>query len=112
MYRSLGNIRVNPRVGLLFVDFTAPDRMRVNGTATVSDADPLLQEFPGAVFIVRVVAERIFPNCPRYLHRMALTDYSEYAPEEGRDCPVPGWKSSDAFRDALPARDRTGGKKA
>ena len=64
-YRTWGNVVVNPRVGLLFVDFETPKRLRVNGTATVSREDPLLGELPGAVFVVRLTAERIFPNCPR-----------------------------------------------
>ncbi len=49
-YRSWGNVVVNPRVGLLFVDFETPKRLRVNGTAVISRDDPLLAEFPGAVF--------------------------------------------------------------
>lgn len=102
MFRSLGNIRVNPSVGLLFVDFEKPDRLRVNGTATLSDDDPLLSSFPGALLIVRVRAERIFPNCPRYIHTMKRVEYSIYAPREGYVPPVPGWKRNPAFRDALP----------
>lgn len=74
MYRSWGNLLVNPQVGLLFLGFEEPRRVRINGTATVSGDDPLLAEFTGAVFVVRVRAERIFPNCPRYLHRMKLVE--------------------------------------
>ena len=65
MYRSWGNLLVNPHIGLLFLDFENPKRIRVNGTAQVDEGDLLLDEFPGAVFIVRIHAERIFPNCPR-----------------------------------------------
>ena len=36
MFRSLGNMLVNDRVSLLFVDFEHPDRLRVQGTAAVS----------------------------------------------------------------------------
>jgi uncharacterized protein len=106
MYRSLGNLRVNPNVGLLFVDFAQPKRLRVNGVATISDDDVLMEAFPGAVFIVRVAATHIFPNCPRYVHRMVPTEPSVYAPRENYEPPVPAWKTFDAFRDALPARDR------
>jgi uncharacterized protein len=109
-YRSWGNVVENPRVGLLFVDFETPKRLRVNGTATVSADDPLLAELPGAVFIVRLTAERIFPNCPRYLHKMQLVEESAYAPRPDYTPPVPGWKTSDAFKDALPPRDRAPGK--
>ncbi len=107
MYRSWGNVRVNPRVGLLFADFEQGRRIRVNGMAGIDHADPLLGEFPGAVFIVRVKAERIFPNCPRYMHKMQLVEHSVYAPRTGHTPPVPAWKTFEMFRDALPAHDRS-----
>ncbi|MEO8653480.1 MAG: pyridoxamine 5'-phosphate oxidase family protein [Ramlibacter sp.] len=106
MYRSWGNVVVNPHVGLLFLDFENPKRLRVNGTAQVAGDDPLLAEYPGAVFIVRVTATQIFPNCPRYIHKMKLVEQSVYAPRPDYSPPVPAWKSFDSFRDALPARDR------
>jgi hypothetical protein len=64
MFKSLGNLLVNPQVGLLFIDFESPKRLRVNGRATVDDDDPLLAELAGAQLVVRVRAEAIFPNCP------------------------------------------------
>lgn len=106
MYRSLGNIRANPHVGLLFIDFENPKRLRVNGTARVSDDADACARYPGAVLLVTVSAERIFPNCPRYLHRMQLVEESVYSPRPGHLPPVPAWKTFDAFSDALPARDR------
>lgn len=106
MYRSWGNVLVNPRVGLLFMDFEQPRRLRVNGVARVSDDDPLRGEFPGAVFVVRVTAERIFPNCPRYVHRYQLVEHSAYAPRPDYSPPVPAWKTYEVFRDSLPPRDR------
>lgn len=105
-YRSWGNVRANPRVGLLFIDFETPKRLRVNGTASVSADDPLLAEMPGAVFVVRLTAERIFPNCPRYIHRMQLVEESAYSPRPNYSPPVPAWKTFDVFKDALPPRDR------
>lgn len=109
MYRTWGNVLVNPHVGLLFLDFENPKRLRVNGTARVAEHDLLRAEYPGAVFIVRVTADRIFPNCPRYLHKMHLLEHSVYAPRPDYAPPVPAWKTFEVFRDHLPARDRTGG---
>ena len=106
MYRTWGNVVVNPHVGLLFLDFEKPKRIRVNGTAQVRADDPLLAEFQDAVFIVRVHATQIFPNCPRYLHRMQLVEHSVYAPKRDYTPPVPAWKTFDSFRDALPERDK------
>lgn len=110
MYRSWGNVLVNPRVGLLFLDFEQPKRVRVNGTARVREDDPLRSEYPDSAFIVRVTANRIFPNCPRYIHRMQLVEHSVYVPRPGHEAPVPAWKTSDDFRDSLPARDRADGE--
>ena len=55
MFKSLGNICVNPTVGLLFIALQdRPRRLRVNGTATFSRDDPLLAETVGAQLMVRV----------------------------------------------------------
>jgi predicted pyridoxine 5'-phosphate oxidase superfamily flavin-nucleotide-binding protein len=102
MFKSLGNALVNPHVGLLFVDFQRPNRMRVQGTATLSKDDPLLSEFPGAQLIIRVKADRIFPNCPRYVHKMEMVERSVYAPGAEHEPPVPDWKRMPVFKDRLP----------
>ena len=102
MFKSLGNVLVNPHVGLLFVDFESPKRLRVNGRASVRDDDPLLGEFTGAQLIVRVVPDAIFPNCPRYIHTMKLVETSVYAPCEGHTPPVPKWKERPEFKEVLP----------
>jgi uncharacterized protein len=106
-YRSWGNVVANPQVGLLFIDFESPKRLRVNGTAVVSKDDPLLAGFDGAVFLIRVTVQRIFPNCPRYIHKMQLVEESVYAPRPEYTPPVPAWKTFEVFKDALPQRDRT-----
>jgi predicted pyridoxine 5'-phosphate oxidase superfamily flavin-nucleotide-binding protein len=102
MFRSLGNMLVNPQVGLLFVNFEQPDRLRLNGVASLHYDDVLLSEYPGAQLLVRVVAERIFPNCPRYIHKMHLIEHSIYAPKPDHTPPEPDWKRMTEFRDALP----------
>jgi predicted pyridoxine 5'-phosphate oxidase superfamily flavin-nucleotide-binding protein len=107
MYRTWGNVLVNANVGLLFLDFEQPRRLRVNGTARIDEDDPLRPDFPGSVFIVRVKAARIFPNCPRYLHKMQMAEHSPHAPRQGHTPPVPAWKTFEVFRDALPPRDRS-----
>jgi predicted pyridoxine 5'-phosphate oxidase superfamily flavin-nucleotide-binding protein len=102
MFKSLGNALVNPHVGLLFLDFAQPKRLRVNGRASIDPDDPLRATFEGAQLVVRVHAEHIFPNCPRYVHRLALEELSVYAPRPQHEPPVPAWKQMDAFRDYLP----------
>jgi predicted pyridoxine 5'-phosphate oxidase superfamily flavin-nucleotide-binding protein len=102
MFRSLGNALVNDRVGLLFVDFNQPNRLRVQGTASVSDDDPLLATWQGAQLVVRVAVVRAFPNCPRDIHRMELAELSVYAPAPDHEPPEPEWKRMEVFRDYLP----------
>jgi uncharacterized protein len=107
MYLSMGNLLVNPHVGMLFIDFTAaqPSRLRVNGVATVAEHDELVTTWPGAQFVVRVAAAQVFPNCPRYIHRMELVERSRFVPREQGPAPVPGWKRTDWACDVLPAHD-------
>jgi predicted pyridoxine 5'-phosphate oxidase superfamily flavin-nucleotide-binding protein len=105
-FRSLGNLLVNAHAGLLFVDWRRPGRMRVNGTASITAGDPLLATWEGAQMVVRLAVRQVFPNCPRYIHRMERVETSAFAPREGHTCPRPGWKDSPTFADALPERDR------
>ena len=108
MFKSLGNLLVNPSVGLLFLDMhEKPRRLRVNGQATVSREDPLLADMVGAQLIVRVKARAIFPNCPRYIPTMQLTEPSIYAPRAGHESPEPAWKDFDAFKDCVHPRQPT-----
>ena len=107
MYLSMGNVLVNRQVGLLFIDFTSsrPSRLRLSGLASIGESDPLIDEYPGAQFIVRVTATQVFPNCPRYIHRMALLERSRFVPRVDREPPIPAWKRSDWACDVLPAGD-------
>jgi predicted pyridoxine 5'-phosphate oxidase superfamily flavin-nucleotide-binding protein len=109
MFRSLGNVLVHPAVALLFIDFEKPSRLRVLGRASIADDDPLLRDFAGALLIVRVRAERIFPNCPRYIHRMTIAESSPYVPRPSYTPPIPKWKTFESFRDVLPRGDPAGG---
>ena len=104
-FRSLGNLRVNPAAGLLFIDWKRPSRLRINGRAVVSADDPLLSSWPGAQLVVRLAIEQVFPNCPRYIPRMEMTEPSPYVPRGDAPAPRPGWKDSPSFRDALPRKD-------
>jgi predicted pyridoxine 5'-phosphate oxidase superfamily flavin-nucleotide-binding protein len=107
MYLSLGNVRETGAVGLLFVSFTdeKPKRLRLNGIASIDDHDPLLAEWPEAQLVVRVRATEVFPNCPRYIHRLQLVERSRFVPREACETPVPEWKRREWSHDVLPAGD-------
>jgi predicted pyridoxine 5'-phosphate oxidase superfamily flavin-nucleotide-binding protein len=105
MFKSLGNLSVNAHVGLLFIAMHGtPKRLRINGTARIDRDDPLLTETIGAQLIVRIKANVIFPNCPRYIPSMTLTEPSIYVPHAGVAPVEPAWKGFDAFRDVVPPR--------
>lgn len=105
MYISMGNTLENSHVGLLFIDFVNQKRLRVNGTAQIAPAACIEPGFPEAQFIVRVTVGQVFPNCPRYIHKMQLVERSQFVPRAAADTPVPGWKRMDWACDVLPAGD-------
>lgn len=109
MFLSTGNIAVNPDVGLLFIDLDRGTRLRVNGEASIDDADPLAGTYPGALLVVRVRSEAVFANCRRYVHRYQLVERSPFVPSGSTDPPVPDWKLDPWFDGTLaehdPARD-------
>lgn len=106
MFLSMGNITANAKVGMLFIDFETPHRVRVHGDASVDRNDPLLGEFHEAELVVRVKVAEIFINCPRYIHQYQRVATSKYAPQAGCETPAPQWKRIDALQDSLPARDK------
>jgi uncharacterized protein len=107
MFKSLGNIVINPNVGLMFLDFEKPRRLRVNGIAAISRDDPLLAHTVGAQLMVRVRARAIFPNCPRYLPKMQIIERSPYTPQAGITPPEPAWKSFPDFAAFIHPRRKT-----
>jgi predicted pyridoxine 5'-phosphate oxidase superfamily flavin-nucleotide-binding protein len=107
MFLSMGNIITTNKVGMLFMDFETPHRVRVHGVAAIDRNDPLLAEFAGAELIVRVTVTEAFINCPRYIHKYQRLQTSKYAPQAGCAAPpAPQWKRIDALQDALPERER------
>ena len=106
MYLSMGNVLANPKIGMLFLDFEKPNRLRVSGEASIAEADPLLAEYPEAQFVVRVAVTEIFLNCPRYIPKLKRVADSPFVPVAGRRTPFPNWKQIDFVRESLPERDR------
>jgi len=102
MYLSMGNTLANPEVGLLFIDFERQKRMRLNGTARIEPTGSVEPAYPEAQFVVMVKVRQVFPNCPRYVHKMQLVERSHFVPRPAVETPVPGWKTAEWSRDVLP----------
>ncbi len=105
MFLTAGNLAVNPRIGLLFIDFEVGTRLRMSGHASIDLDDPLVAMFPGAQFVVRVRAREVFANCRRYVHRYTRVQSSPFVPTGEADPPVPDWKLDAWFAGTLPAND-------
>ena len=105
MFLSIGNIAGRGAVGMLFIDFETPQRLRLQGTASIDFDDPLMASYDEADLVVRVAVEAVFANCPRYIHPHRKHSQSRYVPAPGAATPFPGWKRIDDMQDALPARD-------
>jgi uncharacterized protein len=104
MYLSMGNISQNNKIGMLFIDFETPHRVRVHGTASVSKNDPLLSEYHEAEMIVRVTLEEMFINCPRYIHQYSRNKTSQYVPQTHCETPLAQWKRIEPLQPVLDAQ--------
>lgn len=102
MYLSAGNIADTGNVGMLFIDFATPNRVRVQGAAKLTKNDKYMQLFPGAEFIVKVKVTSVFVNCARYIHKhKRVEETNRYVPNDRGEQPFPAWKRIDAIQPAL-----------
>ena len=106
MFLSMGNIKGNKNIGMLFIDFQNPHRLRLQGEATIHDDDPAMDLYKEADLIVKVKVSEIFVNCPRYVHKYQKVDPSKYVPRTECDTPLAGWKHIDMIQEVLPPRDQ------
>lgn len=71
LYNSLGNIIVNGHIGMLFIDFEAQRRMRLNGLATIIDhTSTYARIWPSAAQYVQVTAQQVYGNCSSRIPKM------------------------------------------
>jgi uncharacterized protein len=106
MYLSMGNIAGQGRIGLLFIDFETPHRVRVHADATLVTEGPLLDSYPGADLVVRATVTQSFINCPRYITNQASSEPTRHLPDEQGNVPLAEWKRIDLLQDVLPDRFR------
>ena len=105
MYLSMGNLLQNAQLGILFIDFTSPKRLRVSGVASIAQDDPLLDVYAEAQLVIRVSVTHVLTNCPRYVHRMEVVERSRFVPRADCETPIPDWKRRAWSHDVLPAAD-------
>ncbi len=106
MFMSMGNISGNKSVGILFIDFEKPHRLRLQGDASIDSNDPLMADYSEADMIVRVNVLKLWKNCPRYIHKYVKEAPSTYVPRADCETPLPDWKKLDMIQPALAAKDQ------
>ncbi len=103
MFLSAGNIAARPEVGLLFMDFEKPWRVRVQGIARL---DEEVSQVPGSLLLMRVQPTHIFVNCPRYIPRYEKIESSKFNPDAQGKAPLPDWKRLKEVHDVLQPEDQ------
>lgn len=99
MYRSLGNLSRSSQAGLLFIRFgPSPTRLRVNGRCELLSSE-------NGRLRVRLHAQEIFPNCPRYIPDLGNGVPSPYLPKGTETGAKPDWKSRPGLVEHLPEKD-------
>ena len=106
MYLSMGNIGGQGEVGMLFIDFEVPRRLRLQGVATVSDDPALTGLWKEAQLAIRVSVTGLWVNCPRYVHRYRKVQAARHVPRSGGDTPFAGWKRIDTMSTLLSEAER------
>jgi hypothetical protein len=84
MYRSLNNIRLDPKVGLPFIDPESARRLRMIGTASNHGDDAPLKDFFDAQLVFRIQAAHVFPSRTRHIHRRGLVEDSDTVRKQRR----------------------------
>ncbi len=105
MFLSGGNIEATAKIGMLFIDFERPDRLRLHATATLSQSPEVLDQFPGAQLVIEATVDNVFLNCARYIHKHQRIQDSPYVPDEDGQQPYASWKRIDLMQPFLPASD-------
>lgn len=101
MYLSMGNINAHPEIGMLFIAFDRPFRLRLQGRAEIVMDGPEVALFEEAQLAVRVTVSDVWMNCPRYVHRYEKVVPSRYVPRAGAETPLCEWKRIEGFEDVL-----------
>lgn len=82
-FNTLGNLYVNPRAGLLFVDFASGDALFLTCTAEIVWDDAAASRYPGAVRFVRFRIEAGFRVEHAFPVRWTFGDYSRFLRDTG-----------------------------
>jgi uncharacterized protein len=109
MFLTAGNVARHPDVGLLFIAFDRPHRLRVHGEARLVEDGELVASYPGALAVVTVSVKEVFQNCSRYVHRYERRERSGSIPDADGTAPAADWKRTAWAATVLPEGDPANG---
>ena len=93
MFQTLGNLAVDPRAGLLFLDWRTGDALQVSGRATIVWDEDEVARRPGAERLVDVGIEAVVQRERAMPARWELIEPSRLNPPVRRWSRAPGWPS-------------------
>lgn len=80
MFQTLGNLVVQPRAGLLFIDFEGGSTLQLTGQGHLSWEGPELKKFAGAERVIRFGIEQVIETVAAHSLRGPLVEYSPFIP--------------------------------
>jgi len=81
MFNTLGNIEVNPRAGLLFIDFDSGRTLQLTGTASIDWNPDRAREFAGAERVVDFAVDEVVGNENGFPLVVKFRQYSRFNPK-------------------------------
>jgi len=73
IYNSLGNILVNPNIGMLFIDFNTALRLRINGSAKIIENNIRYKKiWPKSLRYIEVGVKQVYFNCPKRIKESVI----------------------------------------
>lgn len=88
MYMTLGNLAVDPRVGLLFLDWAEGTLLQVSGRATVDWTPEAAAELPGALRVVRMNIDAVQQTVHGVPMHWSAATLSRFNPAQHSPVPV------------------------
>ena len=82
-FNTLGNIQLNPKAGLLFIDFSSGDLLYMTGHAEIIWEGPELESFEGAHRLVRFNLDEMVRSCSALPLQVSFGEYSPFLTKTG-----------------------------
>jgi uncharacterized protein len=80
MFQTLGNLTMNPRIGLLFVDFDGGHTLQLTGEAEIIWQKEKFADIPGAQRLVEFTIEQVLETKNATSWRWQFGEYSPFNP--------------------------------